>query len=62
MGIVIALAGSRLLERFVFGVTTTDAATYLAVMILLSAVALTACALPAWRAARVDPLGALRAE
>jgi predicted permease len=61
-GIPLALAASRLLRGFVFGVKTTDPATYLAVALLLAAVALVACALPAGRAARVDPVTALRAE
>jgi predicted permease len=61
-GTAAALAGTRLLRGFVFGVTTADPATYLAVAALLGVVSLAACALPAWRAARVDPLRALRSE
>jgi predicted permease len=61
-GTVLALVLSRLLRGFVFGVTTTDPLTYVAVGALLAAVAAVACAVPAWRAARVDPSRALRAE
>jgi ABC-type antimicrobial peptide transport system permease subunit len=61
-GAAAALAGTRLLRGFVFGVTTADPATYLAVAALLGVVSLAACAVPAWRAARVDPLRALRSE
>ncbi|HUL78763.1 MAG TPA: ABC transporter permease [Vicinamibacteria bacterium] len=61
-GTVLALVASHLLRGFVFGVTTTDPVTYLTVVALLSAVAVAACAVPAWRAARVEPSRALRME
>jgi predicted permease len=61
-GVGLSLVTARLFESFVFGVTPTDPATYLSVVVLLSVVALAACALPAWRAARIDPLRALRTE
>jgi putative ABC transport system permease protein len=61
-GTVAALAGTRLLGGFLYGVTATDPGTYVAVALLLGAVSLAACALPAWRAARVDPVRALRSE
>jgi predicted permease len=61
-GIGLSLLTARLFESFVFGVTPNDPATYLSVSVLLSAVALAACALPAWRASRIDPLRALRTE
>ena len=44
-----------------FGVSRLDAATYLGVAALLSAVAAAACVLPAMRAARVDPASTLKA-
>jgi putative ABC transport system permease protein len=61
-GTLLAAAGTRLMRGLLYGVTTTDAATYVSVSAVLGLAALAACALPAWRAARVDPLRALRAE
>jgi predicted permease len=61
-GIPIALLATRLLQGFVFGVKTTDPATYVSVVLVLVGVALAACAVPAWRATRVDPVTALHSE
>jgi putative ABC transport system permease protein len=57
-----ALALSRWIEALLFGVTANDPATMAAVAATLLAVALIACYVPAWRATRVDPTTALRAE
>lgn len=62
VGIAGALAGARVLSSMLYGVHSTDAATFGAVSLVLAAVALLACYLPARRAARVDPLVALRHE
>jgi len=62
LGIIGALATSRVLAGFLFGVTPLDPTVFVAVPALLGAVALGACLLPARRAARVDPVTALRAE
>jgi ABC-type antimicrobial peptide transport system permease subunit len=59
-GLPIALVASRLLRGVIFGVTSTDPATYVAVGALFVIVGGAACALPAWRATRIDPLRALR--
>jgi predicted permease len=72
-GIALALAGlalglasafvlSRLLTRFLYGITPGDPVTYGMATVLVGSVALAACAIPAWRAARVDPMVALRYE
>jgi ABC-type antimicrobial peptide transport system permease subunit len=61
-GTLLALAGTRLMRGLLYGVTATDPTTYLAVAAVLAGAALAACAIPATRAARVDPLRALRTE
>jgi predicted permease len=61
-GLATAFAATRLLKGLLFGVSTTDPLTYIVVPLLLAMVILAACALPARRAARVDPLVALRSE
>jgi putative ABC transport system permease protein len=60
LGIGGAFAATRLLASLLFGVTPTDPVTLASVAALLGAVALLACWLPARRAARVDPVEALR--
>jgi len=62
LGIAAALAASRLITTMLFGLKTSDPLTYAATAALLLLVALCATILPARRAAKVDPLVALRAE
>ncbi|MFZ3216849.1 MAG: ABC transporter permease [Candidatus Acidiferrales bacterium] len=62
LGLLLSLALTRFLRAELAGVGATDALTFIAVAILLSAVALLACYIPARRAMRVDPMVALRYE
>ncbi|HXW08108.1 MAG TPA: ABC transporter permease [Vicinamibacterales bacterium] len=62
LGAIIAWLASRLLETFLFEVTPTDPATFIAVALTVFAAAVLAGVIPARRAARVDPLVALRHE
>jgi predicted permease len=62
IGLVGALALARVLRSLLFEVAPTDPATFVCVTLLLSAVALLACYVPACRAARIDPMVALRQE
>jgi predicted permease len=62
LGVALSLATTRFLATFLFGVTTTDRTTIVAAMGVLAAVALLAAYLPARRAARVDPMDALREQ
>jgi putative ABC transport system permease protein len=62
IGIAGAIAASRALISLLFGVSRLDPITYCGVIALLAAVAALAAWMPAWRAARVDPVRALRAE
>ncbi len=61
-GIAIALGLTRVMSHMLFGVSAYDPITYLGATILISAVTLAACYIPARRAARVDPMVALRYE
>jgi len=61
-GLAAAFFLSRSLSSLIYGVSTRDALSFLVVPLILAIVSIVACAAPAWRAARIDPLMALRTE
>jgi putative ABC transport system permease protein len=61
-GLAAALASARVIRKMLFQVEPMEPATYLTVSLVLALVVLAACAVPAWRAATVDPAVALRYE
>jgi putative ABC transport system permease protein len=61
-GIIGALGVTRLIASLLFGVAATDPSTFVVIAALLAVVAFLACYLPARRAAKADPVAALRAE
>jgi putative ABC transport system permease protein len=62
IGMLLAFGVTRLIARFLFGVKPSDPLTYAAVAVVLAAVAMLACLIPARRALQVDPMVALRYE
>jgi predicted permease len=62
VGTLLALAGTRFVASFLYGMSPTDGLTFALSATVLALVGLGASALPAWRAARVEPMSALREE
>jgi predicted permease len=62
IGIVGSLAATHLISAVLYGTSPLDASVFLSVIATLLASATAACLVPAWRAARIDPICALRAE
>jgi putative ABC transport system permease protein len=62
LGVVAALAATRLLQASLYGISPKEPGVFIGTTAILVAVAIAACLVPAWRATRVDPMEALRAE
>jgi ABC-type antimicrobial peptide transport system permease subunit len=62
IGIVLALAAGRAIESLLYGIKASDPGVILFVAVILLTVAVVAALAPAWKAARVDPITALRSE
>jgi len=62
LGVALALIATRLISSFLYGLTATDPRTLVSSGGLLLLVALLAAAKPAWRAAGLDPVAALRED
>jgi predicted permease len=62
IGLFAALGATRLMKSLIYGASATDPLTFVVIALLLTAVALAACWIPARRATKVDPLMALRCE
>ena len=62
IGLIAAMVLTNLMRTLLFGIETIDSATYAAAIVALALVATCACAIPALKAMRVDPLTALRDE
>ena len=60
IGLLLSLAASRVMASMLFALKSTDAVTYAAVLLAVTPIILLAAAVPAWRAARIDPVTALR--
>jgi len=61
-GLAIAITVARVLNTMLFGLKATDAVTYAGMLLAVTPLIVLAAALPAWRAARADPIVALRSE
>jgi predicted permease len=66
MGIVLGIAGAfaltRSIQTLIYGIAPNDPSTFVLVALVLGMVAVVACGVPAWRAARIDPIIALRLD
>jgi putative ABC transport system permease protein len=62
VGVIGAMALTRVMASLLFGISATDALTFVTVPLLLAGVAFAATVIPAWRTTRVDPVVALRDE
>lgn len=60
IGVILAMASTRLMRSMMFGVTALDPVTYAGVLVAVLLVTLAAAAVPAWRASQIDPVRVLR--
>jgi putative ABC transport system permease protein len=56
------MAAAKMISDLLYGVQPLDVSVFAGVTVILLAVAIAACGLPAWRASRLDPVQALRVE
>ena len=61
-GVALALVSTRMLSTMLYGISPLDPLTFVAMAVFLAVVGLVACAIPARRASRTDPMAAIRAE
>ncbi|MEP6833098.1 MAG: FtsX-like permease family protein [Gemmatimonas sp.] len=61
-GTVFALAGGRLVQDMLYNVSPTDVSVFVGTLLILATIALSATALPAFRASRINPVNALKSE
>jgi predicted permease len=62
IGLVLSLAGTRIMEGLLFGIQPQDPLTFVTITAVVTAVSAFACWLPAWRAARLHPMAVLRQQ
>jgi ABC-type lipoprotein release transport system permease subunit len=62
MGFALSVGAGRAFQSLLFGITPTDASTYLAVFVVLAIASLLACYLPARYVSQIDPMQTLRQE
>ena len=62
VGLAVAFSAARVMNTMLFGLKATDAITYAGVLLAVTPIVVLAAAVPAWRAARADPVAALRSE
>jgi putative ABC transport system permease protein len=62
LGLLLALGAGKLAAGFLYQIPSLDPLTFTVIPLLLFAMSLVACIIPAWRAVRVDPIAALRCQ
>jgi ABC-type antimicrobial peptide transport system permease subunit len=62
IGLALAFSAARVMNSMLFGLNATDAITYAGALLAVTPIVVLAAAIPAWRAARADPVAALRNE